>query len=355
MSELSVAILWHMHQPFYRPVGGSFRLPWVYLHAIREYHDMAAWLEEVPEATVNVNFTPSLVVQLEEYDRNLRAFFSRQAETTGDRLLDVLAHGAASVPPQDRRWVIAQALRAHETHMIARFPAFARLAATARQVLADGEAHWVSDAFVDDLIVWYHLAWMGETVRSTDLVCQRLLAKEKDYTAEDRRALLARIHALIAEVLPRWKRLAARGQVELSTTPYAHPILPLLLDFTAAHATEPEAEIPDEPYPRGKERARWHIEAAMRTHSRVFGEPPRGVWPAEGGVSEEALALFAASGFQWAATGEAVLNHSLGAAARAAAGASPLYAPWRVDTPEGPMGLVFRDDRLSDKIGFEYQ
>jgi alpha-amylase/alpha-mannosidase (GH57 family) len=159
-------------------------------------------------------------------------------------------------------------------------------------------------------------------------------------------------------LIPRYKKLQSTGQIEISSTPHYHPILPLLLDFKSTRDAMPFAPLPScQSYPGGRIRAKAHIKSAQVTHEKRFGKPPVGMWPAEGAVSNAALLLMAEQGVQWAATGEGVLANSLYKASET--GAIPsrneyLYQPYRVSNGTNDIVCFFRDDHLSDKIGFEY-
>ena len=348
---LDLILCWHMHQPEYRDLAsGEYRLPWTYLHAVKDYSDMAAHLEAVPEARAVVNFAPVLLDQIEDYRAQLALHLERDAPLR-DPLLAALAASAAPRGDRDRLRLIQAGLRANEHRIINRFAPFRRLAELARWALKHpGSVHYLSEQFFFDLLVWYHLGWLGETVRRGDPRVRALMEREQGYGAADRRTLLAVIHDVMAGLVPRYRRLAERGQVELSASPFAHPILPLLLDFASAREALPDAPLPEAPaYPGGEERARWHIEAGIETFRRHFGFAPRGCWPSEGGVSTAALRLLAEAGFQWAASGGSVLAHSLEAAGREAA---CLHRVWE---PAGTgIACFFRDDGLSDLIGFTY-
>ena len=184
-------------------------------------------------------------------------------------------------------------------------------------------------------------------------VVRRLIEKGSGYSAQDRRDLLTLIAGLLHDVAGSYRTLAEKGQIELSTTPYAHPILPLMIDFETARETIADALIPDTPYPGGQARAEEHITLAKTSHARVFGQEPAGCWPAEGAVSDAAVSLLGKHGFSWCATGEAVLHPSLGQDIRND-GLEQLYQPWLVDRRTHTIACFFRDDRLSDLIGFEY-
>ncbi len=356
--RLGVAFLWHFHQPIYRGADGAYRLPWVYLHAWKDYGDMAAHLERHPEARVTVNWTPTLIEQLEDYHERLRALL-REGTPCGDELLDALAGTVplpASLPARQRLVQLCQ--RGHAPTLFHPHEYFRELlnwlGSAAGQQPCE-RVQYVNDQCLIDLLVWYHLAWAGASVRAHPTV-QRLIDQRCGYTRADRLALVEAIAGVLGDILPRYRRLAEAGQVELSVTPYAHPIAPLLLDFAAAAETRPEDPLPGESYPGGEARLRWHIDAALACFERVFGFRPVGVWPAEGAVSAAALRHFAEAGFVWCASGERVWANSARASCwdeAYVASKRGLYAPVAV---EGlPMRLLFRDDGLSDLIGFEYQ
>src|SRR5205807_2431892 len=208
---------------------------------------------------------------------------------------------------------------------------------------------------IHDLAVWYHLAWLGATRRRADPLVARLTERGRDFSAAHRRDLLALIGELVGQVLPRYRRLAEAGRCELSVTPYGHPILPLLLDFRCARDAVPEMPLPRHAaYPGGAARAAWHVEEGIRVFERAFGHRPAGCWPAEGAISAAALQLLAAAGgFRWAASGAAVLRGSLELTdAQAALDPLAFSRPYRLAGTG--MDCFFRDDMLSDLIGFTY-
>jgi alpha-amylase/alpha-mannosidase (GH57 family) len=252
--------------------------------------------------------------------------------------------------------LIKACVRANEARMIGRFPAYHRLAEMAVWFTAHPESQrYLSNQYLADLLVWYHLAWLGETVRRDDARIKRLLEKESGYSLHDRRELLSVIGELLSNVIPRYRQLAARGQVELSVTPYAHPIVPLLLDFACAREAMPQAPLPLLPqYPGGEERARWHIREGIETFRRHFGFAPVGCWPSEGAVSTPSLKLLSQAGFRWAASGEGVLHHSLAQSGHAEHSVKEAWLYRHYTVADSGMSCFFRDDGLSDLIGFTY-
>ncbi len=350
---LDLVLLWHMHQPDYRDqASGEFLLPWVYLHAIKDYTDMAWHLEHHPGMRAVVNWVPVLLDQLEDYAEQFAGGKLR------DPLLRLLAHDPAQpLVASERACIAERCLHGNNTGTIQHYPPYKRLHELYR--ICDGHGHaalaYLSDEFFYDVLVWYHLAWTGETVRRESELVPRLMAIGEYFGYEHRRQLLQLIGELVSGVIGRYARLAAKGQIELSTTPHYHPLAPLLLDFQSAREAEPKAALPETAdYPGGRERVAAHLCSALASHERRFGAAPRGLWPAEGSVSAPLLGLLSDKGIAWAASGEQVLANSLGTAQSGEARPRYLYRPYRLPAAAG-LVLFFRDDKLSDRIGFEYQ
>jgi len=349
--QLNVVFCWHMHQPEYRDViSQQYHQPWTYLHAIKDYVDMAAHLQKQPDARAVVNFTPTLLEQLQDYAKQIREYLHSDKALT-DPMLDALVCDAYPLDSEYRLKLITNCLRANKERLIDRFPAFLRLAEMAKwlQHNPTGQSY-IADHFLSDLIAWYHLAWIGETVRREHPLVIELMEKEQNYTASDRRSLLALIYELTSSVIPSFKALQQEGKVELSVTPYAHPIVPLLLDLKSTHEAMPDATLPKSPeYPGGTDRVMWHMEEGLRVFEECFGFLPQGCWPSEGSVSIDTLKLLNEFNIKWVATGESVLRHSLH---RAEAGEQTVHRPYRM--LDCNITCFFRDDRLSDDVGFEY-
>jgi alpha-amylase/alpha-mannosidase (GH57 family) len=342
-----------MHQPDYRdPATGEFRLPWTYLHALKDYSDMAAHVEAHPAARVTFNFVPVLLDQLEDYERQFRTREMR------DPILAALAMPDLSGLAADcRSRLLDYCLRSNHATMVEPFAPFRRLrdiAAIAQQA-GDAGRRYLSGQFFADLVTWFHLAWTGETVRRASPLIQTLMEKGESFSASDRRALFDLVGDVVSGIIPRYRALADAGRIELSTTPYNHPMAPLMLDFRAMREAIPDAALPaSSAYPGGAVRVADHVRRARESHQRRFGVPAVGMWPAEGGVSERLLAVLANQGVRWTASGEGVLVHSIGArAAPLPPRQEYLYRPYRVGSTPG-VTCFFRDDRLSDMIGFEF-
>ncbi len=349
--KLKVVLCWHMHQPQYsEPMGGMYQLPWTYLHAIKDYVDMAWHLENIPAAKAVVNFAPTLIEQIADYDQQLKSRFKGTGRLK-DPMLIALDSPVQPVNIEERKTLISACLRANDEKLIAPFPQFAKLAKMAREFIEESDRlAYINDQFMIDLLVWYHLAWIGESVRRTDIRIQALMKKAHAFDFHDRRQLMTVIGELLDGLIPRYRRLAESGQVELSVTPYAHPIVPLLLDINSASEAMPDVELPEiTNYPGGEERAHWHMIEGLRVFESFFGFKPKGCWPSEGAVSADTLTLIGEHGFKWAATGENVLRNSLNKSDMADAN---IHKPYQL-SEQGP-ACFFRDDGLSDLIGFNY-
>ena len=354
--KLLLNFFWHMHQPDYRDyMSGEFVLPWTYLHAIKDYTDMAYHLEQNPRARASFNFVPVLLDQLED----LASQFNGKSIT--DPLLELfLLDDGVPLTAAQRRLILDSCFKSNHAKMIAPFPQYAHLHAMFKLLEPQGEEvfAYLSDQYMLDLLVWYHLVWTGESVRRENELVARLMAQGGSFDAAQRRQLFDLIGQLIAGIIPRYRALAKKGQIEISSTPHYHPILPLLLDFKSARDNMPGVALPEnERYPGGTTRAREHVVSALKSHYRRFGQRPHGMWPAEGGVSHAALMMLAKEGVAWAATGEGVLGSSLAHAygdVHMPERHKYLYKPYRVSDGEHEIVCFFRDDLLSDKIGFEY-
>jgi len=358
---INLVLCWHMHQPWYRESeSGDYRLPWVYLHALKDYADMAAHLEAHPRMSCVVNFTPVLLEQLDDYAKQFREHLE-----SGSRFCEPLLNLLSGVEPipeelDSRAEIVRACLRAHAPLMIDVHPRFRSLLNMV--MTRDGKRvdedrlGYLNDQFFLDLLSWYHIAWLGHSVKQLPRV-QGLMEIGGIFDERARHTLLKVMCEVFDGLLERYRALAESGQIELSMTPYGHPIVPLLIDIESMHCALPETEGPTEAtYPDGLGRARWHMQEGLRVFEHYLGCRPSGVWLSEGSVSTEALQLLDEFDIDWTASGEGVWNNSRflsdletnGEEARRS-----LFCANQV--PDCKTSLFFRDDGLSDLIGFEYQ
>jgi alpha-amylase/alpha-mannosidase (GH57 family) len=350
--KIRLVLLWHMHQPFYKDmVTGEYRLPWVRLHALKDYYGMVKLLDEFPQVHQNFNLVPSLVAQIQDY-------VSGQAH---DPFFDLVSKPPAELTPSDRRFALQYLFQANPVNMIGRYPRYRELWERYRATCdrPEGpEAHLVTRDYAD-LQVLSQLAWFDEYFLEEPDVAA-LVQKGEGFSRDDQQLVITKQREILAKVLTAYVEAAQRGSVELSATPYYHPILPLLCDTNAGEQSTPGLSLPTRHF-RRPEDASLQIERALDSHEARFGVRPKGLWPSEGSVSEEAVALAGRQGIEWMATDEGVLGRSLDFNfARDAGGhlspdgAERLYNIYCYEKGDTRMRMVFRDHRLSDLIGFVY-
>jgi len=348
-----VALLWHMHQPFYQDlVTGEHMLPWVRLHALKDYYGMIALLREFPDVRLTFNLVPSLLVQLQ-------AFADDRAR---DRYLDLSLKPADALDDADVDFMLENFFHAQRHRMIDVYPRYAELLGKRGPLETAADRRRAAAAYsrddLRDLQVLHKLAWIDPFYLEGDARVRALVSKARAFTEDDKQALRAVELELLRRVVPEYAAAAARGQVELSTSPFFHPILPLLCDTDIYLRTHPEARRPRRPFVHPEDAAE-QLARATAHHQRLFGSAPTGVWPSEGSVSDAMVPLVAAAGFGWMATDEQILGRTLGVTfTRDGNGrveqADRLYQPYRISAGGASVSCLFRDHVLSDLIGFAY-
>ena len=352
MASLRVIILWHQHQPFYKDlVTGEYRLPWVRLHALKDYYGMVKLLDEFPNVHQTFNLVPSLITQIRDYVDG----------TAHDPFLKVAAKPAKDLTTTERRFALQYLFQANPVHMIGRYP---RYQALWERFRGAGDSPERADKYFQaqdftDLQVLSQIAWFDEFFLE-DPEIAALIKKGQGYSLEDQTFVIARQRQLVGEVIPAHAAAAQQGRIEISTSPFYHPILPLVCDTNMGAASTPGLPLPQNRF-RHPEDAREQLRRGLDLHQQVFGVRPVGVWPSEGSVSEEVLHIAQDLGAKWIATDEGVLGRSLGINfARDGEGrlqgpaAEKLYTIHRFENASTQMHMIFRDHTISDLIGFVY-
>ncbi len=329
-----------MHQPFYKDLlSGEYKLPWTRFHALKDYYGMARILEEFPDIRQTFNLVPSMMVQVEEY----------ASGKARDPFLDVALKPAESLSPDEHAFMLKHFFHAHAGRMIYRYPRYGELyeAWTAQSRLPGSKSVFGVQEF-RDLQILSQVAWFDEEFQQHDAEVRSLIEKGRRFSIEDQMLMGRKQLEILGLVIPTYKRLAASGQIEISTTPFYHPILPLLCDSDIAAMAHPNV-----PLPRGfryPEDARHQLQMGREYIERVFGVAPVGLWPSEGSVSDEVFRIAAECGFEWAATDNGVLDRTLGRSS----GVDGTYRPYLWQQGKSKMQVIFRDHLLSDLIGFVY-
>ena len=342
MPKIHLCFLWHMHQPFYKNlVTGEYRLPWTRMHALKDYYGMVKILEEFPSVRQTFNLVPSMMVQVEEY----------ASGEANDPFLKLALKPSEKLTQEEQAFILKNFFMANPSRMIYRYPRYGELytAYQAQKSAPGGDGRGIFGAQeFRDLQVLSQVAWFDEEFHDKDPDVQALVAKGRNYSHEDQ-ALMGRLQQVIcAQVIPQYRKLAASGQIEISTTPFYHPILPLLCDSNIASISHPHVPLPPRfSYP---EDARLQLEMARAYVKETFGVAPVGLWPSEGSVSDAALEIAASVGFEWAGTDNGVLDRTLGRAATP----DVTYRPYEWKHNGHAMKMIFRDHLMSDLIGFVY-
>jgi alpha-amylase/alpha-mannosidase (GH57 family) len=348
---IPLSIIWHQHQPYYKDLSsGEMVLPWVRLHGVKDYYGMAKLLSEFPGVKCAINLVPSMLAQLLDYVHGKASDpFLRRTEIHADALSS-----------EDACFILDNFFMAQWDRMIRIYPRYAELLHMRKpgrrgtlQALDDFKKHDLRD-----LQAWFNLAWFHPVSFEESATLRELVKKGSHFTEQDKEAILLEQKRVLAQVIPLHRELAERGQVELTTTPYYHPILPLLCDMRSALVAMPNVPLPSGHTPLRND-AELHVRKAVDFHRELFGHAPEGMWPAEGSVSPEIVPLLAAHGIRWMATDEEILAASLKERIRGDHGKLErpdlLYRPWSCESQGAHVNVLFRDHHLSDLVGFHYQ
>ncbi|MBI5287021.1 MAG: hypothetical protein HY878_05470 [Deltaproteobacteria bacterium] len=350
---LHIAFLWHMHQPVYKdPFTGEYTLPWVRLHGTKDYYDMVAILDSYPKLHQTFNIVPSLVDQLMDYTEG----------KASDRFMKLSQRPAHELTVSDKIAILKGFFLANWENMIKPFPWYWEL-------LKKRGFHFMDEDIEDtlryfsiqdllDLQVLFNLAWIDPLIRERDGFLKALVEKGRGYTEEEKAELLRRQIDILRTVIPKYRELKDKGTIELTTSPYYHPILPLLCDTDNAREAMPWVELPKKRFAH-PEDALEQIRRGIKLHEGVFGDRPKGMWPPEGGVSEAIIPVVAGEGIEWVASDEEILAHSLGRPIKRDSSGhcldpDILYKPYLLTRGGRRLAIVFRDRTLSNLIGFVY-
>lgn len=347
MKNVHVCFFWHMHQPYYTdPVAGSASMPWVRLHATKAYYDMAYLLEQFPAVRSTFNFTPSLLLQLQEIGSG----------TVRDLFLEHAQRPAADLTGEEQAFLIRHFFSANWTTMVRPYPRYHELLVkrglnTHGQDLKHLAGRFSAQDFLD-LQVWHNLAWFGYGAVHRHPRLAALRNKNRGFTEEDKQEVLILQLAAVREIVPLYRKLLERGQIELTTTPFFHPILPLIIDSDIARRARPDLPLPARFC--APEDAEAQLQRAVDFHTRTFGRAPAGLWPSEGSVCPELLPIVHRTGLRWLATDEGILARSLEMEGRPWNRQTSLYRLYRTGTEGQELTMLFRDREISDAFGFVY-
>ncbi|MCX6827980.1 MAG: glycoside hydrolase family 57 protein [candidate division Zixibacteria bacterium] len=340
--KLKIAFLWHMHQPFYlNPLTNQFLLPWARLHGLKDYLDMPLTAAEFEGMKVTFNLVPSLLDQIQMY-----------CDGYTDRHLELSRIPVRHLNIDEKKEILRTFFSAHQLNMIDPYARYRQLHRKRDSCGSDISlaVETFSTSEWRDLQVWSNLVWIDPMFRSQEPV-RTFFEKGRDFTEEEKGQLLDFQIELLKKIIPTYQKLFAENRIDLSFTPYYHPILPLLVDTESAREALPLINLPANRFSHAED-ARWQIRQAIEKYRSLFGKNPKGMWPSEGSVSEEVLKIFSEEGIKWVATDQDILQQSLAKSGLESRHFSPHTTYVYNHAPE--CRLFFRDRGLSDKIGFVY-
>lgn len=361
-NKIYLALLWHQHQPFYEDLKtGQAIMPWVRLHATKDYYDMAAILDRYPLVQVTINLVPSLLVQLQNYAQN----------KSTDAWLEHTLIPAAQLTEKEKCWILENFFSCNWDTMIFPNPRYYGLFEKRGKFATLDEikrkmSYFTTQDFLD-LQVWFNLAWMDPIWQDNDPIVSEIYKKGKNFTEEEKLKLIQKQKEICQLTIDKHRELWHKGQIEISTTPFYHPILPLLCDTDSAQMAMPGSPKPKKRF-HHSEDAKYHITQAIEFIEKLFGKKPVGMWPSEGSVSEETASILSEAGIRWIATDEEILFRSMDLQGTHATRES-IFLPYRIElsslktkthpvstemTKHAGLNIFFRDHGLSDAIGFIY-
>jgi len=343
LKPINLALVWHMHQPYYKDdLTNTYLLPWVRLHAVKDYHKMVALLDGYPRVRQTFNLVPSLLAQVDEYSKG----------EAKDLFLNLSSRPAEELSFEERNFLIRWLRESPSALRVQQSPRYLELAGRP----ADAEVFTTDE--IRDLQVWSNLAWCDPAWVDRDSRLSALKAKDRDYSEDDKAILFGAQLEMVRSVIPKYREMAGSGQIELTTSPYYHPILPLICHVDSARTASPGIQLPHRHFSH-REDAEQQIALGMATFERLLGHRPAGMWPSEMAVGESVAALAVQAGLEWMISDEDVLARSLeGGLPRDGEGRimSPesLYEPYRIEREGHEVAMVFRDKVLSNLVGFDY-
>lgn len=351
MKTLNVAFVWNQHQPFYQDTQTrAYIMPWTRLHASKDYYQMAAILEQYPKIHQTINLTPSLLKQVEDYLAGCEDYYLKVMKP------------AEKLSGSEKRYLLQHYFDIHWEKVIEKHPRYRSLLELQGRLREPESVDQALPRFTvqdyRDLQVWFNLAWIDPELRRADPFLSKLEQKGEGFSEGDRLKLLERQMEFLRQVVPVHRRLQEKGQIEIVTSAFYHPILPLLIDSNSALRSSPGLPLPRHfHYP---EDAYNQLKMARQQYGELFGRPAQGAWPPEQAVSPEIIPVLAGLGFAWTISDEQILARSLGLGINRDShghvlNGDMLYQPYRVSAAGSEVAIVFRDQYLSDRIGFEYQ
>ena len=346
--KLSIAFIWHMHQPVYRGYTDEiYLMPWVRLHAVKDYLDMLLIMEKFPNLKLNFNFSPILIDTLYNF-----GFYGAH-----DIYSKLTVTPVAELSDDEKEFILNHFFDANYKNMVLHHEEYKKLY-DKRYSSDDIGINDFSLQEYSDIMAWFNLSWIDPSWASYPKIDELRNKKNGEFSIEDRQAIIEHHRRIIRRIIPTYKKFQANGRIEISCSPYYHPILPLMLDMRDAEKSNPNIVTPKISSDM-KDDAKLHVERALDRFEMYFGKRPNGMWPSEQCISDKTLQLFQKLGIRWTISDEGVLEQSLKTEfIRDFRGYQedpyPLSHPYTYEHRGKTIDILFRDSVMPNLIGFEY-
>ncbi len=344
--KLSIAFYWHMHQPVYQlSANGDYIMPWVRLHGVKDYLDMALWADKISDLKLNFNYVPALLDSLMEYSNGAFDIHSRITATPDESLTN-----------EDKVFILNNFFDANYQNMILANDEYHRLY---KIIQMEGTEN--TDIFTlqeySDLMALFNLAWIDPSFKASDRRLKRLVKKGRDYTYEDRLEILEVQREIISKIIPTLKKLLKKGKIELTTSPYYHPILPILTDYKTIRGSG----VYDDDISKMKTDldAKVQTKMALDRMEEIFGVRPKGIWPSEQCISAKTLSMLSDLGVEWSISDEGILANSIDFEfvhdfKGYLQDPYNLLKVYQYKSANSDIKMIFRDSIIHNLIEFEY-
>jgi alpha-amylase/alpha-mannosidase (GH57 family) len=346
--KLSVAFYWHMHQPVYQmSLKGDYIMPWVRLHAVKDYLDMALWAKKFPNLKLNFNYVPVLLDAIIDYgENNAHDIHSRMTVIPQEKFTD-----------EDKIFILNNFFDANYQTMILPNPEYHRLYQKA-QISEGSDIGAFSEQEYADITALFNLAWIDSSFKTSNKELKKLVKKGKNYTLEDRVKIIEIQREIIKKIIPTIKKLISQNKVEITTSPYYHPILPILLDYKNIKKNQSQED--DFTGLKTEMDAKIQTEMALDRIEEIFGKRPRGIWPSEQCISGKTLEMLSGLGVKWSISDEGILANSINCEFEHdfkgyLKEPYHLLKTYQYKTKNSDIKMIFRDSSIPNLISFEYQ
>ncbi len=344
--KLSLAIYWHMHQPVYE-LDGTYLMPWVRLHAVKDYLDMVLFLEKFPSLKLNFDIVPALLDSIIDYQNN----------DCHDIHSELSVADVYNLTDEEKSFIINNFFMTKFETMVYKNPTYRDLYQKRFSTdVADINMFTLQE--YSDLMAVFNLVWIDPVHYDRYPRLKDLWDKKNGYTREDRIEILDIQRKIIREIVPTYKKYIQTGRIEITTSPYYHTIIPILVDIKSSAKTGLTSE--GLPSSLGMlDDARVQIRSGLDRIEEVFGVRPKGMWPPELCIGPKTLGMFAREGIKWTISDEGILSNSINFNfVRDFKGnlndPYHLLKVYNYQTKKSEIDIIFRDRSIPNLINFEY-